>query len=103
MEGSHEKTLKNVSLLANEANRAHLELFRSRSGEFGALSIKMIREAFFFTCYDVFDVIGWFPCEKTEKRAFTCKRSKQGRFGAVRVNSVLESQNDPIGVLFHVF
>src|SRR3712207_8167548 len=80
---------RNVSLLANEANRAVLEPFRSRSGEFGALSLKMTREEFFFTCNGVFDVIGWFPCENTRKREFTCKRIKRGCFGAVRMNAVL--------------
>src|SRR3712207_7907863 len=68
-------------------------LFWSRSGEFGALWLKMTREAFFFTCYGVFDVIGWFPCENTRKREFTCKRSKPGCFGAVRVKSVRSEEH----------
>src|SRR3712207_5051275 len=93
LDGSHAKTLENMSSLANEANRAHLEPFRGRSGEFGALSLKMTRDAFFFTCYGVFDVIGWFPGENTGKRELTCNeanravlepfRSRSGEFGAL--------------------
>src|SRR3712207_8105120 len=88
------------------SNRAHLEPFRSRSGEFGALSLKMTREAFFFTCYGVFDVIGWFPCENTRKREFTCKQIKPGSFGAVSEPfgwiRCSFAQNDPRSVLFKI-
>ena len=42
----------------------------------------MGRGALFFTCYDVFDVIGWFPFENIQESALTYERLKPGSFGA---------------------
>ena len=67
------KTLENVCSLAFGSNRADLELFGARFGEFGALSFKTTRGWLLFTRYDVFDVIGWFPRENIHKREFTCE------------------------------
>ena len=61
LDGSHMKTSKNARLRANGSNRAHLEMFWSRLGQFNALSCKTGREALPFTFWDEFDVIGWFP------------------------------------------
>ena len=36
-------------------------------GTFSALSRKTAREALFFTCFDEFDVLGWFPCENIQE------------------------------------
>ena len=74
LDGSYGKTLKNMCLLANLSNRADSELFWSRLAEYGHLSVKTIQISFFFTCYDVFDVIGWFPRENSRKCEFCCKR-----------------------------
>ena len=51
-----------VRLHANRSNRAVSE----RLGEFNARLHKIGRRALFFTCYDVFDVNGWFPNENTQ-------------------------------------
>ena len=48
-----------MRLHANGSNRAVLEGL----GEFSSLSRKMAWVTLFFTCYDEFDVLGWFPCE----------------------------------------
>src|SRR3712207_4649795 len=72
-------------LLANEANRAVLEPFRSRSGEFGALLLKMTREAFFFTCYGVFYVIGWLSRESPVGNEFRSRWRKQHYIETVSV------------------
>ena len=53
-----------------------------RERSFGVLSCKMGRGALFLTCYDVFGVIGWFPCENIEESAFTYERLKPGSFEA---------------------
>ena len=63
LDGSHVKTSKNACLHANGPNGTHLEPFQSGLGKFGALLCKTGQEALFFTCCDVFDVIGWFPHE----------------------------------------
>ena len=51
-----------VRLHANRSNRAVSE----RLGEFSARLHKTARRALFFTCYDVFDVNGWFPSENIQ-------------------------------------
>ena len=52
-----------VRLHANGLNRAVSVCL----GKFCALSRKTARRALFCTCYDVFDVMGWFPRENTQE------------------------------------
>ena len=78
LDGSDVKPPKNARLEANGSNRAVSKHF----GEFSALSHKTCRGALFFTCYDVFDVIEWFPRETTQECTFRSERLKPGCFGA---------------------
>ena len=84
LDGSHVKISKNADLHANGPNRAHLEPFRSGLGKFGALSCKIGREALFFICCDVFDVIGWFPHENIQECAFRANGSKRAHLELFR-------------------
>ena len=73
-----------MSFVADYSNSAVLELFGTRFGYFCVVLVKMTRKSFLFTCCDVFQVIGWFPHENSQKCEFCCRLVKRGYSGAVR-------------------
>ena len=87
--GSGAKTFKNVSFAADWSNGALQEHLGTRFGYLCVVSVKTTRGSLLFTCYDVFDVTGWFRCENLKKCEFCCTLVKRGSSGPVSVISVL--------------